>query len=102
MASETSIGPNASDNMIDSPSKHSNVNVVRIALIMSSTLAHNLFWYINRGEHIRMIQIGPTKRSIEKYIGTKQEQMTPNTRKYFPMRRMLFSVFSIGETDTIL
>jgi hypothetical protein len=82
MAPETSIGPNAPDNMIKSPSKHSSANVVRMALIMSSTLAHFLFWYINRGEHIRMIQISPTKRSIEKFIGTtKQEQMNPITRK---------------------
>lgn len=81
MAPETSIGPNAPDNMTKSPSKHSSANVVRMALIMSSTLAHFLFGYINRGEHIRMIQIGPTKRSIEKYIGTKQEQMNPITRK---------------------
>ena len=53
MAPETSIGPNAPDNMINSPSKNSSANVVRMALIMSSTLAHFLFWYINRGEHIR-------------------------------------------------
>jgi hypothetical protein len=94
MAPETSIGPNAPENMIDSPSKHSNANVVRMALIMSSTLAHFFFWYINRGEHIRTTQIGPTIR-IEKYIGSKQEQMIPNTRKYIPMFCMLFSVFSI-------
>jgi hypothetical protein len=69
MAPETSIGPNAPDITIKSQSKHSSANVVRMALIISSTLAHFLFWYINRGEHIRMIQIGPTKRrSIEEYI----------------------------------
>ena len=80
MAPETSIGPNAPDNMINSPSKNSSANVVRMALIMSSTLDHFFFGYINRGEHIRRMQINPTIR-IEKYIGSKQAQMNPNTRK---------------------
>ena len=67
MAPETSIGPNAPDNIapdniINSPSKNSSANVVRMALIMSSTLDHFFFGYINRGEHIRTTQIGPTIR----------------------------------------
>ena len=97
MAPETSIGPNAPENKINIASKHSSANVVRMALIMSSTLAHFLFWYINRGEHIRRTQIGPTRGpyDVEKNIGAKKAQMNPNTRKYIPMFRMLFSVFSI-------
>ena len=62
MAPETSNGPNAPENRINIASKHSSANVVRMALIMSSTLAHFLFGYINRGEHIRTTQIGPTIR----------------------------------------
>ena len=83
MAPETSIGPNAPDNMINSPSKNSSANVVRMALIMSSTLDHFFFGYINRGEHIRMTQIGPTigLYDNEKYTGVRKEQMNPNTRK---------------------
>ena len=83
MAPETSIGPNAPENMINIASKHSSANVVRMALIMSSTLAHFLFGYINRGEHIRTTQIEHTILPYdgEKYIGTKKAQMNPNTRK---------------------
>ena len=61
---------------------------------MSSTLAHFLFWYINRGEHIRMTQIDPTigPYDDEKYNGARKAQMNPNTRKYIPMRRMTISL----------
>ena len=68
MAPETSIGPNAPDNMINSPSKNSSANVVRMALIMSSTLDHFFFGYINRGEHIRRTQI---EHTILPYGGEK-------------------------------
>ena len=68
MAPETSIGPNAPENTINIASKHSSANVVRMALIMSSTLAHFLFWYINRGEHIRTTQI---EHTILPYGGEK-------------------------------
>jgi hypothetical protein len=67
MAPETSR-PNATESTIIIASKHSSANVVRMALIMSSTLAHFLFWYINRGEHIRTTQI---EHTILPYGGEK-------------------------------
>ena len=67
--------------MINNASKKSSASVAKMAPIISSTLDHLLFLYIKRGEHIRMIQMGPTKLSIEKYIGTIEAQKTPNTRK---------------------
>jgi hypothetical protein len=67
MAPETSR-PNATEMMNDIASKHSSANVVRMALIMSSTLDHFFFGYINRGEHIRTTQ---NEHTILPYGGEK-------------------------------
>jgi hypothetical protein len=80
MALKKSICPKERVNRIRNPSIHSSANVVKMALIMSSTLAHFLMLYINRGAHIRMTQRVTTMRKPE-YIGGRQAQMNPITKK---------------------